>query len=154
MTKLLIREDPLTGPEVAGLLREHLAEMKDLTPPGGVYTLDLTRLRAPDITFWSAWEDEDLVGCGALKELDPVTGEIKSMRTANAHQRKGVGSRVLQHIIGEASRRGYDWLHLETGGEEAFASVRGWYARHGFVSRSAFADYPEHPRSAFMTKRL
>lgn len=149
-----IREDDLTSEEVARLLREHLDDMHEITPPESVHALDLEALRAPDVTFWSAWEGDELLGCGALKELDARSGEIKSMRTAAPHRRRGVGARILEHIIGVAERRGYARLHLETGSMAEFAAARSLYTRYGFERRGPFGDYAEDPNSVFMTKRL
>ena len=109
-----IKLDDLTRPEIAELLKEHLASMFLHTPPESVHALPIEGLRSPDITFWSVWENGELLGCGALKELDPQHGEIKSMRTASAHLRKGVARAVAHHIIAEAKRRGYRRLSLET----------------------------------------
>lgn len=128
--------------------------MYEITPPESVHALDLDALRSPNITFWSAWEGDELLGCGALKELDSRTGEIKSMRTASAHRRKGVGSMVLEHIIREAERRAYGYLHLETGSMPEFAPGRALYLRYGFDFRGPFADYKDDPNSVFMTKKL
>ncbi len=149
-----IREDDLTGKKIADLLREHLENMHEITPPQSVHALDLEALRSPDITFWSAWEGSELLGCGALKELDSRSGEIKSMRTAKAHHRKGVASKILEHIIKEAERRGYDCLNLETGSFAEFAPARALYTRYGFEYRGPFADYIDDPNSVFMTKKL
>src|SRR5512144_2784254 len=115
-----IRTDDLSGPEIAALLNEHLASMYLHSPPESVHALPIEKLRSPDITFWSVWEDGELLGCGALKQLDPFHGEIKSMRTVARHLRKGVGRVVLDHIIKEAKRRGYQRLSLETGSMAAF----------------------------------
>jgi putative acetyltransferase len=149
-----IRIDPLTGPEIAGLLREHLEEMHRHSPPESVHALDLERLRAPGITFWSAWEDEVLVGCVAIKELEPTHGEIKSMRTAAAHQRKGVAAALLRHVLAEAERRGYRRISLETGSMAAFIPARTLYTRFGFESCGPFAQYVEDPNSVFMTRTV
>ena len=146
--------DDLTGPEVAALLREHLENMYAVTPAASVHALDLDRLRAPEITFWTAWRGRDLLGCGALKELDARCGEIKSMRTANAHRRRGVAAKMLEHISAEARRRGYESLYLETGAMDAFAPARALYARHGFERCGPFTGYGEDTNSFFMTKKL
>src|SRR5437899_7544680 len=108
-----IERDDLSRPEIAELLKEHLASMFVHSRPESVHALPIEGLRSPDITFWSVWENGELLGCGALKELDPRHGEIKSMRTAAAHLRKGVARAVLYHIIVEAKRRGYRRLSLE-----------------------------------------
>jgi len=151
---MLIREDDLTDGRVVDLLREHLAHMHEITPPESVHALGLDALRAPDITFWSAWEGDELLGCGALKELDRDAGEIKSMRTVATWRGRGVGSGILEWIVAEARRRGYRRLHLETGSMAEFAPARALYERYGFEYRGPFADYVEDPNSVFMTKRL
>lgn len=149
-----IRLDPLTGPDIIALLHEHVAEARRNSPPGSSHALDLDRLRAPDITFWSAWEGDTLMGCVALKELDPEHGEIKSMRTASAHQRKGVGAKLLQHVLEEAARRGYRRVSLETGALAFFQPARSLYARFGFVPCGPFAQYRDDPASVFMTRTI
>jgi len=151
---LEIREDDLTGETIALFLRAHLDHMKTVTPLESVHALDLAALRAPEITFWSVWEGNDLVGCGALKELEPGTGEVKSMRTAEAHRRKGIGARMLEHIEREATRRGYHALKLETGAMREFAAARAFYERHGFERCGPFGDYTDDPNSVYMTKAL
>src|SRR6266436_1447363 len=102
-----IRLDDLSEPQVHALLEEHLRSMVQLSPPESVHALDLDGLRKPEITFWTAWSGRALFGCGALKELNPLHGEIKSMRTASAHRRQGVARAILAHIIGEARKRSY-----------------------------------------------
>lgn len=149
-----IREDDLTGNAIAHLLQEHLDDMHEITPPESVHALDLDALRSPNVTFWSAWKGDTLLGCGALKELDSTSGEIKSMRTAKAHQSKGVASKILEHMIEEARRRGYQTLNLETGSLIEFVPARALYERHGFEYCGPFADYVEDPNSVFMTKKL
>ncbi|HSM84016.1 MAG TPA: GNAT family N-acetyltransferase [Nodosilinea sp.] len=149
-----IREDDLTGPQIIALLREHLENMHAITPPGSVHALDVERLRADNITFWTAWAGDDLLGCGALKELDPTSGEIKSMRTPALHRRQGIASGILEHIINVARQRGYTHLYLETGAFPAFAPARALYARYGFEPCGPFGDYTNDPNSAFMTKTL
>ncbi|MCK6425798.1 MAG: GNAT family N-acetyltransferase [Burkholderiaceae bacterium] len=149
-----IRVDDLTHPAVQALLREHLAGMHAQSPPESVHALGLDRLRAPDITFWAVWEDENLLGCGALRQLDDRHGELKSMRTAQAHLRRGVGSALLTHILDEARRRGLTRLSLETGSTPGFDPARRLYARFGFTECGPFADYAEDPFSVFMTRSL
>jgi putative acetyltransferase len=149
-----IRRDDLTGPEIIALLNEHLRSMAQLSPPESCHALDLDGLRKPDITFWSIWDGSELAGCGALKELNDRHGEIKSMRTAYAYQRKGIASQMLQHILKEALRRGYRRLSLETGSMEDFAPARRLYARFGFTECGPFADYAEDPYSVFMTREF
>jgi putative acetyltransferase len=149
-----IREDDLTGPAIVGLLESHLENMKEVTPPESVHALAVEGLRSPEITVWSVWDGDGLLGCGALKVLGPQSGEIKAMRTADAHRNKGVGSRVLEHIIAEAQRRGYSHLYLETGASADFAAAQRLYRRYGFEYRGPFGDYVEDPNSVFMAKGL
>ena len=141
--------DDLSGPEVAALLADHLSSMHELTPPESVHALDLTGLRSSDITFWSAWAGADLAGCGALKELDPARGEVKSMRTAPAYLRRGVAAAVLAEIVATARARGYHELLLETGHGPAFDPAHRLYTRFGFVPCGPFAGYTEDPSSRF-----
>lgn len=149
-----IKKDDLTGAEIANLISEHLQGMTLNSPPESIHALDLEQLRKPEITFWSAWEGDDLLGCGALKELDRHRGEIKSMRTSSAHLRKGVAKRILQHIIGEARQRGYRRLSLETGSVEAFEPARRMYESFGFKYGPPFAEYTKDPNSVFMTREM
>jgi len=149
-----IRLDDLGGAEIRALLAEHLRNMHQLSPPDSVHALDLTALLKPDITFWTIWSDRELLGCGALKELTPEHGEIKSMRTATAHRGKGVGRAMLQHIMAEARRRSYVRLSLETGSMAAFEPARRLYESFGFTYCPPFADYAEDPNSVFLTRTL
>ena len=149
-----IKRDDLTGPEVAALLREHLQAMALHSPPESIHALDLEGLRKPEITFWSVWEGAELIGCGALKELDAQHAELKSMRTASLHLRKGVATRLLQYILDEAKRRCYRRISLETGSAAAFEPARKLYANFGFTYCAPFADYVEDPYSVFMTREL
>ena len=149
-----IKVDDLTGSEIAELLREHLQSMTQHSPPESIHALNLEGLRKPEITFWSAWSDSELLGCGALKELNAQHGEIKSMRTAALHLRKGVAATLLKHILEEAKHRKYKRVSLETGSMEAFTPAHNLYVRFGFKKCDPFADYVEDPYSIFMTKEL
>lgn len=149
-----IREDDLGGPEIAALLTAHMDHMTQLSPPESRHALDLDGLRTPDITFWTAWDGADLLGCGALKQLDAGHGEIKSMHTAERHRGRGVAARLLAHIVAEARRRGYTRLSLETGAMPAFRAAHQLYARHGFAPCPPFADYRLDPNSLYMTLAL
>lgn len=146
--------DDLTDPAVHALLEEHLQSMYEQSPRESVHALDLNRLRDPSITFWSAWEGDVLLGCGALRELDPEHGEIKSMRTPNTLRRRGAGRALLDHIIGVARQRGYRRLYLETGSMESFRPAQQLYASAGFVACEPFGDYKEDRHSMFMTRLL
>jgi putative acetyltransferase len=149
-----IRVDDLKGDAIAEFLREHLEDMAQHSPPESMHALDLERLRRPEITFWSAWVGDELVGTGALKELDPHHGEIKSMRTSQSHRREGVATELLRTILHEATRRGYARVSLETGSMEAFSPARALYANFGFRVCPPFGDYVEDPYSVYMTKEL
>ena len=151
---LELRLDDLRGAEVRALLVEHLASAREHSPPESVHALDVDGLRQPGLSFWSAWQDGELLGCCALKELDPGHGEVKSMRTVGAHQRRGVGARLLQHLLDEAAARGYRRLSLETGSMAAFAPARALYERFGFEYCPPFDGYVEDPHSLFMTRSL
>jgi putative acetyltransferase len=154
MVSAQIRTDDLRGPEIIALLREHLRCMEQVSPPESRHALNLEGLRQPDITFWTIWHDANLAGCGALKQLDPHHGEIKSMRTATGYLRQGVASRMLTHILNEAQRRSYRRLSLETGAFPYFEPARKLYANFGFVHCEPFADYKLDPNSVFMTNEL
>jgi len=149
-----IERDDLSRPQVHALLQEHLANMYELSPPESVHALDLSKLRSPDITFWSVWDGETLVGCGALRELTRSEGEVKSMRTPRGMRRRGAGRAVLVHIIEEAKRRGYRRLSLETGSADAFLPARTLYKNFGFTDCGPFGDYQPDPNSMFMTLEL
>lgn len=151
---MLIRIDDLLGPEIIALLEAHLQLMRSISPPESVHALDLDGLRRPEVTFWTVWDGPQLLGCGALKELDPAHGEIKSMHTAAAARGRGVARRMLQHIIETARQRGYERLSLETGGTEEFAAAQGLYRGFGFEFCGPFAGYAPDPFSAFMTLEL
>lgn len=151
---MVIKRDDLTGSEVISLINEHLHGMTLHSPPESIHALGLEKLKRPEITFWTTWDGEQLMGCGALKELDRHHGELKSMRTASAHLRKGVAQRMLEHIIKEGERRGYTRLSLETGSMEAFIPARKLYEKYGFHYCPPFGDYAEDPNSLFMTKEL
>ena len=149
-----IRLDDITAPEVLALLREHLSSMAELSPPESVHALGIEALRKPGITFWTAWSGNELLGCGALKQLSTTHGEVKSMRTSSAHRRTGVARAMLGHIMDEARRRSYRRLSLETGAMRAFHPAQKLYASFGFEYCAPFADYVEDPNSVFMTREL
>ena len=149
-----IELDDLCRPAIHALLEEHLRNMHALGPPESVHALDLDKLRAPGITFWSAWDGGALLGCGALSELSPIHGEIKSMRTPEARRRTGAGRALLLHIIEVARARGYERLSLETGSVAAFAPAHRLYESAGFRRTGPFGTYVEDPNSVFMTLAL
>ena len=153
-----IRPDDLTAPQVRALIAAHLTAAASESPPESTHALDVDGLVAPDVTFWTAWDGADLLGCGALKELDALHGEIKSMHTAAEHRRRGVAARILTHLIDEAGRRGYRRVSLETGSPitrtDMFAPARALYARFGFRECPPFGAYRPDPNSTFMTMEI
>lgn len=145
-----IRPDDLSGPEIADLIAIHAQTMLAASPPESCHFLPIDGLRQPSVRVWSMWEGDALIGCGALKELSPMGGEIKSMHT-RAHLRgKGLGRQMLEHLLAEARRRGYSDLWLETGSMDAFLPARRLYETYGFSYCGPFADYAEDPHSVFM----
>lgn len=153
-----IEPDDLTGADVVAFLEAHVAQLRSLSPPESSHALDLAGLRAPGVSFWSAYDGGELVGCVALKELDalPEGGhlELKSMRTAPHRTGEGIGARLLTFALGRAVERGARRVSLETGSEDFFAPARRLYARHGFVECAPFGSYRPDPLSTFMTRLL
>lgn len=145
-----IREDDLEGEAVRRLLAVHLAGMQASTPPEFVCALDLSGLKAPEITVWSVWDGEELAGIGALKMLGDGSGEVKSMRTAPTHLRRGVAAALLEHIVAEARRRGLKRLSLETGTGPAFEPALALYRTRGFRNGEPLAGYPRSPFNQFL----
>ena len=151
---LLITPADPRSPDIRALLDEHIAEMRSVSPLESKHALDAEALCAPGVAFWAARREGELLGCAALLELDAAHGEVKSMRTARAHQRTGVGAALLEHLIAEARRRGYRRLSLETGSQDAFEPARALYARFGFTPGGPFGPYRPDPNSVFMTLAL
>jgi putative acetyltransferase len=151
---MYIRVDDLQGAAIAHLLQVHLDAMHQYSPPESVHALDLDALRHPSITFWTAWNNDELMGCGALKMLGGTHAELKSMRTAESHVRKGVARALLRHIEAAARAKGIRQLSLETGPHAPFAAAQNLYRSEGFVECGPFASYTLDPYSMFMTKSL
>lgn len=146
-----IELDDLTHPKVAELLQEHLDDMFATSPAESVHALDLEKLRRPDIIFWTGWQHQNLLGCGALKTLSAQEAELKSMRTSRLHLRKGVARNMLEHIILYAKARNIKRLNLETGSQPFFQPAIALYKSYGFTFCEPFADYEKDPNSKFMT---
>lgn len=151
---LNIRVDDATHPLVVELLEAHLATMRATSPPESVFALDLEGLRSPDVTFWTMWEGEEVVACGALRELAAHLGEVKSMHTRAELRGRGAGAKMLAHILEKAKRRDYTRLNLETGSHEAFMPAQRLYLRNGFTYCDAFEPYKPNPFSVFMTRDM
>jgi putative acetyltransferase len=150
-----IRDGGLDEPQVIALLRFHMEGMLANSPKDSCHFLDLSGLRAPGVSFWSVWNGDALLGVGALKQLDPEHGEVKSMRTAPDQLRSGVGAALVSHVLSVARQRGYKRLSLETGSGAAFEAAHALYRKFGFTDCPAFGDYPDDdPFSRFMTRVL
>jgi putative acetyltransferase len=154
MPEYRIAEDDLRGPAVIDLLAFHLTEMHTLSPPCKVHAMPVERLRQPDVTFYSAWDADELAAVGALREIDPARGELKSMRATPAYRGKGAGEAILLHLIAEARRRGYTWLGLETGRPAAHLPAQTLYRKHGFTECEDFGDYVGDEFSVCMSRAL
>ena len=144
----------LSDIRVLRLLEEHLADMFATSPAESVHALDVSGLSDPRVTFWTLQEGDEILGCVALKQLEPEHGELKTMRTSAEHRGRGLGRLLLDHVIAEARRRGYRRISLETGSQEFFEPARTLYARNGFEVCGPFADYVLDPNSVFMTREL
>jgi len=148
------RLDDLSGEPTRALIARHLAGMHANSPPGSVHALEIDKLREPEVTFWSVWLGEEIVGCGALKRLDARRGELKSMRVADAFLGRGIGRALLDRLIREARARGMDSLWLETGSSPAFIPALRLYESAGFVRCGPFDGYTDDPFSVFMTRAI
>lgn len=154
MSLYRITQDDLTSSAVLELLQFHLDEMYQWSPPESVHAMPAERLRAADVSFYAAWDGEQLAAVGALKELDKERGELKSMRAAPAYRGKGAGEAILLHLMDEGGQRGYNWLGLETGRPAPFLPARRLYEKHGFAECPAFGDYISDEFSLCMEKYL
>jgi putative acetyltransferase len=152
--RIQIEVADLASAEVQELVAEHLAGMHSNSPPGHVNALAIQGLSKPEVTFWAARIDGQLCACGALKELDATSGEVKSMRTRPAYLRQGVGQTILEEIIRTARTRGYARLYLETGSGTGFEAAQAFYQRNGFTWCGAFGDYVATSFNVFMVKAL
>ena len=154
MANYRIVRDDCTGEAVLALLQAHLDEMHQWSPACSVHALPAERLRAPEVSFFAAWDGDALAAVGALKELAPDRGELKSMRAAPAYRGKGAGEAILRHLMAEAEARGYRWVGLETGRPEPFLPAVQLYRKHGFAECAPFGDYVSDEFSMCMEKRL
>lgn len=151
---LVFKVDDLTGEPTRALIARHLAGMRAISPEKSVHALDVDKLRAPDVTFWSVWAGEEVAGCGALKVLTSTRGELKSMRVADGFRGQGIGRAILEHLMAEARSRGMETLWLETGSTQPFLPALRLYESAGFVRCGPFEGYTNDPFSVFMTRRL
>jgi putative acetyltransferase len=149
-TRLQIRQDDLSNPQTLSLLALHLSGMRMNSPAGHVFALDFSRLQSPDVTVWSAWTAGEICGIAALRQLDAVAGEVKSMRTHPNHLRRGVATALLEHIIEVARSRGLRTLSLETGSGPAFEAALALYRRRGFRDGDPFGSYTRSHFNQFL----
>lgn len=149
-----IREDDLSSDQTRDLLRLHLAGMHAASPPGTVFALDLSGLKVPEVTVWSAWDGGRIAGIGALKMLPGGSAEVKSMRTHPDFLRQGAGQALLEHIIATARQRGVARLSLETGSGPDFEAALAMYRRRGFTNGAAFSDYAASDFNQFLHLEL
>ena len=140
--------------EVNNLLKKHFIELRSVSPSGSAHVLDLEGLKDPTIKFWSLWENEDLIGCGALKFLDNQHGEFKSIRVADKFRKKGFGEKIIFHLIEKAKKLKIKKLSIETGSGNFFKSARELFKKFGFEPCEPFAHYKEDPNSCYYTKNI
>ncbi len=149
-----IIEGGLDDARVQALVALHQRLAREATAEGFAFALDLSGLRVPGIRFFSAWDDEELLGVGALKRMTPDHGEVKSMHTAQAARRRGVGAALLRHIIDQARAAGMARVSLETGTSGYFQAAVALYLAAGFVPCGPFGDYPASAENRFLTRPL
>ncbi len=140
--------------EVDKLLRKHFIELRSVSPAGSTHVLDIDGLKDPSIKFWSLWENEKLMGCGALKFLNENHGEFKSIRVANQYRGKGYGKRIINHLIAEAKELKIKKISIETGSGEFFKSARNLFKNFGFKKCEPFSHYKTDPNSCYMTLEI
>ena len=144
-------EGNFDNPLVNTLLIKHFIELRSVSPEGSTHVLDIVGLKNPSIKFWSLWEDNELIGCGALKFLDKEHGEFKSIRINDKFRSKGNGSKVINHLISEAKRLNIKRLSLETGAGIFFNNARKLFIKSGFQVTKPFSHYKEDINSVYMS---
>lgn len=151
---IAIKPANLDAPDFIALIETHAALMLSQSPAGSCHFLPIDGLKTPDVTVWALYLDDELIGCGALKQISTTHGELKSMHTLAAHRGKGLGRTMLEHVLETAKARRYTRISLETGSMDAFAPSRALYTAHGFTQCPPFEDYTDDPNSFFMTRML
>ena len=140
--------------EVNDLLKKHFVELRSVSPAGSTHVLDIDGLKDPSIKFWSLWENNELIGCGALKFLEKNHGEFKSIRVADEFKKKGAGKRIINHLIEEAKKLKISKLSIETGAGDFFLPARNLFSKFGFKKCPPFAHYKEDLNSCYYTLNL
>ncbi len=154
MHKVEVKQDDIKKSHLIKLLEVHHQDMLKHSPIESVHALDLSSWQSSDITFWTAWIDKSLAGCGALRIFNNQHAEIKAMRTVSKHLRKGVAGLLLEHIIKYAKKNNIEKIYLETGSAKAFEPAHKLYISFGFIDCKPFADYAEDPLSRFMIRSI
>ena len=144
-------EGNFDNPEVHELLIKHFIELRSVSPEGSAHVLDIAGLKDPTIKFWSLWEENDLMGSGALKFLDKEHGEFKSIRVSDKFRSKGNGTKVINHLINEAKKLNIKRLSLETGAGDLFLTARKLFSKSGFEACEPFSHYKKDINSIYMT---
>ena len=147
-------ENNFDEPQVNELLTKHFIELRSVSPPGSTHVLDIPGLKVPSIKFWSLWENEELIGCGALKFLDENHGEFKSIRVANKFRKNGMGEKIISHLIDQAKQIGIKKISIETGSGEFFIPARKLFKKFGFKECKPFAHYKEDPNSCYYSLNI
>ena len=147
-------ENNFDHPEVNELLKKHFIELRSVSPEGSTHVLDIPGLKVPSIKFWSLWENNELIGCGALKFLEKNHGEFKSIRVADQFRKKGIGERIINHLIEEAKKLKISKLSIETGAGDFFLPARNLFSKFGFKTCPPFAHYKDDPNSCYYTLNL
>jgi|TARA_B100000470_G_C19579172_1_gene297000 putative acetyltransferase len=147
-------EGNFNKPEVNKLLISHFIELSSVSPVDRGHVLDIPGLKNPSIKFWSLWENDQLIGCGALKFLDKEHGELKSIRVADSFRRKGNGFKVINHLINEAKELNIKKISLETGTGNFFTPARKLFDKCGFKVCEPFAHYKKDPDACYMSLLL
>ena len=139
------------NPEVNNLLIKHFIELRSVSPDGSAHVLDISGLKNPSIKFWSLWEGDELMGVGALKFLDKLHGEFKSIRVSDKFKNKGYGFKIINHLVNEAKKLNIKRLSLETGSGEFFTPARKLFVKCGFKISDPFSHYVDDINSVYMS---
>jgi len=144
-------ENNFDNPEVNDLLTKHFVELKSVSPKGSTHVLDIPGLKDSSIKFWSLWNEDKLIGCGALKFLSNDHGEFKSIRISDKFKAKGYGSKIINHLISKAKNLNIKKISVETGAGIFFAPARKLFTNSGFKKCGPFAHYKNDPNSCYFT---
>ena len=147
-------EGNFDNPEVNQLLKKHFIELRSVSPEGSTHVLDIEGLQNKSIKFWSIYENDELIGCGALKFLDPKHGELKSIRVADTFRNKGNGKKIIKVLIEKSQQLNIQKISVETGSGEFFLPARKLFKNLGFIECKPFGHYVDDPNSCYMSLKL